>query len=175
MFRQRLRKLTVKHTLSSLLLSMPPPPPFANDPHSVGLFHDPTSGDLNHFTVPVTIQGSTNDSPGSTQAGADVVGKNAIPEVRLGKIANAPENGNLAHWESSEQLDLSSPVPRLPNKRARVEKSRNAMSYPRKRAVTACRLCRTRKTKCSNTRPKCKLCDETGAACVYEDPLDHSS
>ncbi|KAE9373064.1 hypothetical protein N431DRAFT_336998 [Stipitochalara longipes BDJ] len=49
------------------------------------------------------------------------------------------------------------------------------MSYPRKRAVTACRLCRVRKRKCNNARPTCKFCETLGAECSYEDPLDHSA
>ncbi|KAL6412655.1 hypothetical protein AUP68_03860 [Ilyonectria robusta] len=78
---------------------------------------------------------------------------------------------------SSYQLDQFNPALHhvRPTKRPRVDPSRTSMSYPRKRAVTACQLCRTRKTKCSNARPKCKFCSDTGAECVYEDSLGHSS
>ena len=55
-------------------------------------------------------------------------------------------------------------------KRARTSDSSEVpILSTRKRAATACRLCRTRKTKCSNGRPKCKLCADTKAECVYED------
>ena len=60
-------------------------------------------------------------------------------------------------------------------KRVRVEGSRVAMSYPRKRAVTACELCRARKRKCNNARPRCKFCEDAGVECSYGDPGDHSS
>lgn len=82
-----------------------------------------------------------------------------------------------ASISSSYQLDQFNPPLNhvRPTKRPRVDPSRTSMSYPRKRAVTACQLCRTRKTKCSNARPKCKFCADTGAECVYEDSLDHSS
>jgi hypothetical protein len=53
--------------------------------------------------------------------------------------------------------------------------SRSTMSYPRRRATTACTLCRARKTKCNNARPQCSLCAEIGANCVYEDRSDLSS
>lgn len=54
--------------------------------------------------------------------------------------------------------------------------SRNsAMRYPRKRAVTACQLCRARKTKCDNQRPSCRICLSVGAPCEYTDRNDHSS
>lgn len=76
---------------------------------------------------------------------------------------------------SPEHQKISSLHTSRPSKRASTATTRAAMSYPRKRAVTACQLCRTRKTKCSNSRPKCTLCTSLGADCIYGDPLDHSS
>ncbi|RPB24475.1 hypothetical protein L211DRAFT_807714 [Terfezia boudieri ATCC MYA-4762] len=46
--------------------------------------------------------------------------------------------------------------------------SRAAVSYPRKRAIAACQVCRGRKTKCDNERPSCGFCRQAGATCVYE-------
>ncbi|KAF8471227.1 hypothetical protein BDZ91DRAFT_517887 [Kalaharituber pfeilii] len=46
--------------------------------------------------------------------------------------------------------------------------SRAAVSYPRKRAIAACQVCRGRKTKCDNERPSCGFCRQAGAICVYE-------
>ncbi|KAI5808010.1 hypothetical protein DFH27DRAFT_292218 [Peziza echinospora] len=46
--------------------------------------------------------------------------------------------------------------------------SRAAVSYPRKRAIAACQVCRGRKTKCDNERPTCGFCRQAGAICVYE-------
>jgi hypothetical protein len=40
--------------------------------------------------------------------------------------------------------------------------------YPRKRAVTACMVCRGRRTKCDNKKPKCSFCEKSGAECVSE-------
>ena len=74
-----------------------------------------------------------------------------------------------------DDLDLSpNAVPRK-LKRARTEVTRFSMSYPRKRAVRACQLCRTRKTKCNNIRPICGACNQIDATCIYEDSSDHSS
>ncbi|KAJ5613273.1 hypothetical protein N7510_006467 [Penicillium lagena] len=57
-----------------------------------------------------------------------------------------------------------------------VPPSTQAMSYPRKRAVAACQLCRRRKTKCDNVRPTCGFCENIGASCVYQAPeTDYSS
>jgi hypothetical protein len=66
---------------------------------------------------------------------------------------------------------------RQKRKHASSEVTRSAMSYPRKRAVRACQLCRTRKTKCNNIRPTCGSCNQMGAPCLYEDAIDmdHSS
>jgi hypothetical protein len=45
---------------------------------------------------------------------------------------------------------------------------RQARSFPRKRAVAACRACQFRKIKCDNDRPTCSLCQVSGADCIYE-------
>ncbi|PYI10921.1 hypothetical protein BO78DRAFT_448411 [Aspergillus sclerotiicarbonarius CBS 121057] len=51
---------------------------------------------------------------------------------------------------------------------------REARAFPRKRAVAACRVCRTRKIKCDNARPQCASCRATDAHCVYEQYPDIS-
>lgn len=56
----------------------------------------------------------------------------------------------------------------------RKRPSRQDLTYPRKRATKACRLCRARKTKCSNARPTCALCESLDAVCVYEEMNDLS-
>lgn len=45
-----------------------------------------------------------------------------------------------------------------------------AVDYPRRRATIACEVCRSRKSRCDGTKPKCKLCTELGAECVYREP-----
>lgn len=44
------------------------------------------------------------------------------------------------------------------------------LDYPRRRATIACEICRSRKSKCNGTRPKCKLCTELNAECIYREP-----
>ncbi|OAA81166.1 Zn(2)-C6 fungal-type DNA-binding domain protein [Akanthomyces lecanii RCEF 1005] len=44
------------------------------------------------------------------------------------------------------------------------------VDYPRRRATIACEVCRSRKSRCDGNRPKCKLCAELGANCVYREP-----
>ncbi|KAL4877922.1 hypothetical protein BJY04DRAFT_121981 [Aspergillus karnatakaensis] len=45
-----------------------------------------------------------------------------------------------------------------------------ATEYPRRRATIACQICRLRKTRCNGARPKCNLCLELNAECVYREP-----
>src|SRR6185369_3278780 len=33
-----------------------------------------------------------------------------------------------------------------------------------------CEVCRSRKSRCDGTKPKCKLCTELGAECIYREP-----
>ncbi|KAI7971090.1 hypothetical protein EIK77_007206 [Talaromyces pinophilus] len=51
---------------------------------------------------------------------------------------------------------------------------RGTASYPRKRAVTACQVCRARRTKCDNRKPTCSFCLKVGARCI-QSPVDLSS
>jgi hypothetical protein len=60
-------------------------------------------------------------------------------------------------------------------KRQRDESSRETKSYPRKRALKACKTCRFRKTKCDNARPICGFCRSLSAVCVYDDACDLST
>ncbi|OIW31477.1 hypothetical protein CONLIGDRAFT_659864 [Coniochaeta ligniaria NRRL 30616] len=53
---------------------------------------------------------------------------------------------------------------------------RTARMYQRRRAVTACLACRTRKTKCDNVRPVCGFCSRNQAECIYsESSKDYST
>ncbi|KAH7155913.1 hypothetical protein EDB81DRAFT_785776 [Dactylonectria macrodidyma] len=69
---------------------------------------------------------------------------------------------------------LASPQSQPNGKRKRIEPSRDAVVYPRKRAIAACRQCRVRKIKCNNTRPACGSCMASKSQCCYEDQ-DHST
>ena len=52
--------------------------------------------------------------------------------------------------------------------------ARGTAFYPRKRANTACQVCRARKTKCDNKKPSCSYCMSVGATCI-QSPVDLSS
>lgn len=59
-----------------------------------------------------------------------------------------------------EQADQSGPT----------RYTQDPLDYPRRRAVIACEICRSRKSRCDGTRPSCRLCSELGADCVYREP-----
>lgn len=40
----------------------------------------------------------------------------------------------------------------------------------RRWGLRQCEVCRSRKSRCDGTKPKCKLCTELGAECVYREP-----
>lgn len=52
----------------------------------------------------------------------------------------------------------------------RHNSSSDGAEYPRRRAMIACQICRLRKTKCDGGRPKCRLCTDLDADCVYREP-----
>ncbi|KAJ5150991.1 uncharacterized protein N7482_010243 [Penicillium canariense] len=52
----------------------------------------------------------------------------------------------------------------------RKRSSEDATEYPRRRATIACQICRLRKTRCNGARPKCQLCTDLDAECVYREP-----
>ncbi|RDW90896.1 putative C6 finger domain protein [Aspergillus mulundensis] len=56
----------------------------------------------------------------------------------------------------------------LVNKKKRSNSE--ATEYPRRRATIACQICRLRKTRCNGARPKCQLCTDLDAECVYREP-----
>jgi hypothetical protein len=51
---------------------------------------------------------------------------------------------------------------------------RGTAAYPRKRAITACQVCRARRTKCDNLKPSCSFCLKSGAQCI-QSSIDLSS
>ena len=66
--------------------------------------------------------------------------------------AEALENGNAASMEDLRRL------------------ASDPLDYPRRRATIACEICRSRKSRCDGTKPKCRLCSELNADCVYREP-----
>lgn len=94
-------------------------------------------------------------------------------ENETGMDSNMETNGVEA--SSSLEIGAHDNSNTTPMKRQRLGKSRTASSYPRKRALRACQICRTRKTKCNNEKPRCGCCQSLGAQCVYDEVNDLST
>ncbi|KAK9462152.1 uncharacterized protein V1516DRAFT_701523 [Lipomyces oligophaga] len=54
-------------------------------------------------------------------------------------------------------------------KRSISELLEGPTKYPRRRAIIACEVCRARKSKCDGGHPKCRLCIDLNAECVYRE------
>ncbi|KAK4236203.1 hypothetical protein C8A03DRAFT_35902 [Achaetomium macrosporum] len=78
---------------------------------------------------------------------------------------NRPETvpNGIAKSTSEESINGINPLKRRNTSDAGVD-------YPRRRATIACEVCRSRKSRCDGTKPKCKLCTELGAECIYREP-----
>ncbi|KAF4974102.1 hypothetical protein FZEAL_8975 [Fusarium zealandicum] len=96
-----------------------------------------------------------------------------LPSPRGGWQLAGAELSSIDSSTADNQAD--SAVSEPGSKRRRTDKSRTTAAYPRKRAVSACQLCRARKIKCNNSRPSCGSCQASKARCVYEDSQDHSA
>ncbi|RSL57025.1 hypothetical protein CEP53_006608 [Fusarium sp. AF-6] len=109
-------------------------------------------------------------------------------EPLLANILSLDSSGTLPGigMPSSSKPSQAAPLPLhamlpVPQQRSQPSSadtpvSREAASYARRRAGTACTVCRSRKTKCDNQRPICGFCKATGGACVYPEdaPSDPS-
>ncbi|KAK2594322.1 Zcf27p [Conoideocrella luteorostrata] len=94
------------------------------------------------------------------------------PSVRNGPAGDhhiAESNGDAT--AISPTSDAGTLLNRRPGKRPAA---RGTAFYPRKRANTACQVCRARKTKCDNKKPSCSYCLSVGATCI-QSAVDLSS
>ncbi|KAI0394390.1 hypothetical protein F5Y17DRAFT_262371 [Xylariaceae sp. FL0594] len=96
---------------------------------------------------------------------------------REGILGSAQKSRNLS--QSNEQSSSASigtnGMQKSPSEEGTINplKRRNTdatVDYPRRRATIACEVCRSRKSRCDGTKPKCKLCTELGAECIYREP-----
>ncbi|KAI5955124.1 ZCF27 [Candida jiufengensis] len=111
------------------------------------------------------------------------------PQPRLKSPVNniAPPNNTSLTPQNQPPLKSQSPASiettnqKNPKKRPHTSSqplSRATVTYPRKRAVTACQVCRLKKTKCDNVRPQCGSCERSNVKCQYltdQNQKDYSS
>ncbi|PVH93544.1 hypothetical protein DM02DRAFT_646404 [Periconia macrospinosa] len=81
----------------------------------------------------------------------------------------------MGQTRGDETLPVSHDVEPSPSHNPRKRPApRGSASYARKRAVTACQVCRARRTKCDNLKPSCSFCLKVGAKCI-QSSVDFSS
>ncbi|KEY74187.1 hypothetical protein S7711_00347 [Stachybotrys chartarum IBT 7711] len=86
----------------------------------------------------------------------------SAPKPRhLSQSSDSIQNGNPSTTKAGSDEDSN------PLKRRNTDVG---VDYPRRRATIACEVCRSRKSRCDGTKPKCKLCTELGAECIYREP-----
>ncbi|KAG7665267.1 ZCF27 [[Candida] subhashii] len=143
--------ITTQHTPTQL------PPTSLNTNGQVSSMHRPQQFAHSHFISP----------PQSSQQQQPVPPPPPTIQVsnsQSSSHAYTPSNAS----ESSRKRSHSGPPP-----------SRATTTYPRKRALTACDMCRLKKIKCDNVRPRCGSCVKNGNSnCHYrtdDQQKDYSS
>ncbi|GAB1318989.1 Echinocandin B biosynthetic cluster transcription factor ecdB [Madurella fahalii] len=93
---------------------------------------------------------------------------------REGILGSAHKARNLSQTTEGRPENIPNGIPKSQSEESvNPLKRRNTdagVDYPRRRATIACEVCRSRKSRCDGTKPKCKLCTELGAECIYREP-----
>ncbi|KAF2746830.1 hypothetical protein M011DRAFT_403766 [Sporormia fimetaria CBS 119925] len=71
---------------------------------------------------------------------------------------------------TSNGTNTNGTQPSEPRPTTKKRPSTDTIDYPRRRATIACEICRSRKSRCDGSRPKCRLCTELNAECIYREP-----
>ncbi|MCJ1294842.1 hypothetical protein MMC34_006401 [Xylographa carneopallida] len=95
-------------------------------------------------------------SPDDSYSNDGILGKTR----RRGMSNSSGDQDNLMDGTIDHEQDAN------PRKRSNAE----TIDYPRRRATIACEICRGRKSRCDGAKPRCRLCTELNAECVYREP-----
>ncbi|KAL0472370.1 C6 finger domain-containing protein [Neurospora intermedia] len=119
----------------------------------------PTTNGVNTVKSPATLKSSR--APNFSREG--ILGSAQKARNLSQSSENRPDNVNVSNgFQKAPSEESTNPLKRR-NTDAGVD-------YPRRRATIACEVCRSRKSRCDGTKPKCKLCTELGAECIYREP-----
>ncbi|PNS20584.1 hypothetical protein CAC42_311 [Sphaceloma murrayae] len=80
-----------------------------------------------------------------------------------------PVQSQLAEYNSSVRQQQT-PIQQDYQPEMRQIHPSESHDYPRRRAMIACEVCRGRKTRCDGAKPRCRLCTELNAECIYREP-----
>ncbi|RYP72214.1 hypothetical protein DL771_004344 [Monosporascus sp. 5C6A] len=114
---------------------------------------------------------ASNGSPLKSPSAAKIQRTSFSKDGILGAAQKARNLSQSSDTRSEQAANLLQKIPSddgvNPLKRRNTEAT---VDYPRRRATIACEVCRSRKSRCDGTKPKCKLCTELGAECIYREP-----
>lgn len=145
----------------------------------------PTSQTFSIDLPTPTLATVTNGiSPNAIKSPTGIKTQRTASFSREGILGSAQKARTLAQPTDSIPASTAPPQPNSTNgiahktpggldEPANPLKRRNTdagIDYPRRRATIACEVCRSRKSRCDGTKPKCKLCTELGAECIYREP-----
>ncbi|KAF2835678.1 C6 zinc finger domain-containing protein [Patellaria atrata CBS 101060] len=126
-----------------------------------------TLPDASNFVLKSTLKSPhLLDSPTGFYSGNNVLN---------GQFKKRPRNMSQSSGTDRELSNEAQPQgngPTSNDNRSNPKKrpSTDTIDYPRRRATIACEICRSRKSRCDGSRPKCRLCTELNAECVYREP-----
>ncbi|KAK3323498.1 hypothetical protein B0T19DRAFT_206318 [Cercophora scortea] len=157
-----------------------------DSPHSISGTMTATANANTVRQYPLPTRDFTIDIP-SPQFIASANGVHSLKSptgLKLGRTMNFSREGILGSAQKARNLSQSSDQ-RPDNVSNGMQKTSSdeginplkrrqtsdvGVDYPRRRATIACEVCRSRKSRCDGTKPKCKLCTELGAECIYREP-----
>jgi hypothetical protein len=149
----------------------------------------------NHLTLITNGNGQVNDNLASPNPLKSPNTRRVAGFSREGILGSAQKARNLSQ-SSGDRESMTNGINGIKNRQNSDDginplkrRSTDAgIDYPRRRATIAvsksifwlsildsnfheqCEICRSRKSRCDGTKPKCKLCTELGAECIYREP-----
>ncbi|KAK7418537.1 hypothetical protein QQX98_003882 [Neonectria punicea] len=116
----------------------------------------------------------SNETATSTKSPINLRTQRTSSFSRDGMLSAAPKSRHLSQSSDNRPDSMTNGTQRVSSEESSNPlKRRNTdagVDYPRRRATIACEVCRSRKSRCDGTKPKCKLCTELGAECIYREP-----
>jgi hypothetical protein len=151
-----------------------------------GLINDCEQSELhlprNPFALPISSNSMTaSGAGGGPTSDATALTNFVFPTISPKLVENsASSDAVYARKRSFNDVvadEMTTTSGRRPNppgwKKSQTKGDRGRMlstkDYPRRRALQACQICRTRKTKCDNERPNCGSCNALGVECSYNE------
>jgi hypothetical protein len=139
-----------------------------------GLINTRDQGSLHLLTTPFSLSAS-NNLPSDPTSASSFTFPHLSPTTAEDTGFPDPDFSYQTHKRPSQDGTGNGLRPSRPGRnKASIQKGdlgrmSFAKDYPRRRALQACQICRTRKTKCDNERPSCGNCEVLGVECNYNE------